>query len=206
MITPELKQKLAKVYELVNRGATDGEKTAAKKALERLMEKHGIREEDLDNLKKGKFFFKYSSDLDLWLLSRLVHFFIDNPDEVINGGYRSSYGGKDVCFWLTYLDSVTIECAYGYFKRHMNAQWKKFCLSNLRRCKTTKSRNKRRKELQNVFFDRYIIASHLYDPKRLVAVNWDDLSKQEQKDRVKLSEIEGGKYNRQMTSGLLIEN
>jgi hypothetical protein len=32
------------------------------------------------------------------------------------------------------------------------------------------------------------------------------MSKQEQKDRRKLSDVEGGKYNRQMTSGLLLEN
>lgn len=38
----ELKNKIAKIYELVNRGATDGERQAAKNQLDKLMKKYNL--------------------------------------------------------------------------------------------------------------------------------------------------------------------
>ena len=204
MISQAVKDKLAKVYELVKRGGSEGEKTAAQKALDRLIEKYNLNGVNLDAIDKAEHVFKYSGEMDIWLMQRLVTMLLTDHS-CFESSYRRVGSVKEISLTLTYLDYVTLEASYGYFKKHMNAQWRKFCLPNLKRCKTAKSRNKRREELKGLFFSRYGIESNLFRDSDLIETSWEDMSDKEKRDRIKLSGIEGGKYNRQMTGGLLLE-
>lgn len=201
-MTPELKYKLKKVYALVKQGATEGERAAAEKALEKMLDKYNLTGVDLESLDKDWYYLTYTTDMEIWLLDRLFKTLLgEYPADAGRLPYRKKIGAK-----LTYLDWITISSAYEYFRRHMKAQWVKYCAPNLKRCRTTKSRNARRKELQEVFFSKYAIASNMYRPAELTTVELSKLSKKEAADRIRLSQqVEGGKYNVQVTNGLLLE-
>lgn len=202
-MTDEAKDRIAKVYALVKAGATDGEKQAAEKALHRLMKKFNVNPEELDNLHKSEIKLKYSTDLELWLISRLVQFLCS--DKEAKGTRWIGSGTKEVVFSLDYLDRVTLEASYEYFRRHMKAQWKVYCAPELKRCRKAKTRNRRRKELQSLFFNSYILASKLYEPKELKPLDLSKASAKELEARAKLRGVEGGQYRKQMNNGLLIE-
>ena len=204
MIDPKLKQRLAKVYELVKRG-TEGEKDAARKALDKMLAKYNLEGIDLNGIAKSKYKFKYSAEMDVMLIERLVKSLLTDKD-CLTDGYRFIGGVKEIVLQLTYLDYITLTASYEYFRRHMKAQWKVFCIPNLKRCRTAASRNKRREELRAKFFSIYCQQSNLYQPHELRPLIWKDLTAQQKKDYIKLQEVEGGKYNRQVTNGLLLEN
>lgn len=205
MINNELKSRLAKVYELVKRGGTEGEKAAAKNALDRMLEKYNLSGMDMDSLDKGVYRFKYASDLDHWLVLRIVTMFVSDPS-VIDSARRSTRGVKEIVLQLTYLDFITVSASYGYFKRHMKAQWDKTCAPELARCRKIKTRNARRKELQHHFFNAYLIASKLYKDGELTSVPMSDMAEKKRRDRLKMREVEGGQYKKQVVGGLFLES
>src|SRR5437868_13270397 len=100
---------------------------------------------------------------------------------------------KQIKSSLVYLDWITIECAYEYFRRHMRKEWKRVVGPELRKCRKVKTRNKRRRELSEIFFSNYVIASNLYKPEELKKM--EPGSEKEMRDRIKLEAVEGGKYN-----------
>jgi len=202
-VTPEIRERLAKVYELVKRGGTEGEQAAAKTALDRMLKKYKLDGINLDALDLLKYSFKYSTEMEMWLIGRLVKTFL--TDNQMQGATRTTYKVRQVNLLLKYVDYITIDCAYEYFRRHMKQQWLMFCAPELARKRKAKTRNKRRKELQNVFFNDYAIKSNLYRKEEIIQISPADLTEQELADSRKLSNVSGGVYNKQVITGNLLE-
>lgn len=198
----KIKDKIAKVYELVNKGE-QGEKEAAIKALDRLLKKYNLSDKVLETIGLREYCFKYSSKMDMWLFIQLVKFYLPGKEVKL---LRNTYGKREIVAELEYLDFVTIETSYEYFKRHMNNQFKKICLPEINRRRKAKTKNKVRDELQDAFFGRYILKSGIYHPEQLVTVNPSKVSDKEYKTAKLISDVEGGKYNEQVTTGLYLEN
>lgn len=113
-MTDEAKIKIAKVYELVRRGE-QGEQQAAEKALQRLLSKYNLSEEEVAKMHLKEYVFKYASDLDKRLLCQLFeYFFKDKYDGKL---YTCTWRVKEISVEMEYLDYIQIESAYGYFKR-----------------------------------------------------------------------------------------
>ena len=87
----------------------------------------------------------------------------------------------------------------------MNSQFRKFCLPKVKLCRSVKTKNKRRSELQNVFFGQYVIKSEIYNPEQVRSRDMSKMSNREYDNLNDLSNIEGGKYHTQVTTGLYLE-
>jgi hypothetical protein len=200
MITEEVKDKLAKVYALVNSGGTEGEKQAAKLALDRLMKKYNLDESILNSLDLKTYIFKYATTLEYWLIKRIMFMMVPHAIKA------SARGAKRIESNLKYIDWVTIECAYEYFRRHMKKEWQRVVSPELNKTRKAKTRKKRRDKLDQLFFSDYVILSGLTKPEELETVDVSSMSEREREDRFRLAGIKGGSYNRQLSSGLLLEN
>lgn len=194
-----VKDKIAKVLELVNRGK-DGEQLAAKNALQRLMKKYNIPQKELDKIYLKEYGFKYSTQLDMYLMLQLVEYFLGNKNIEI---YKETWGKREILIKLEYLDWVTIETAWGYFKPHMNKEWRKFAKGKLNRYRKQSNKNKRREQLQEVFFSQYILKSGIYHSEQVVKRK--SMSLKEFKDLCDAENIEGGNYKKQVDRGLYLE-
>jgi len=195
----KVKEKITKVYELVKRGIA-GEQQSAEKMLKKLLEKYNISEDELNSIDEKKYYFKYASNLDEWLLIQLIEYFFKEKNYKI---YRIKDSGvKEIAIQMPYLDWVTLDSAYGYFKPHLNQQWRQHGLPIVNRCRTTKTKNKRRESMQETFFSLYIIRSGIYHPEQKKSKS---LTEEEIKRLSILYGVEGGKYNQQVTTGLYLE-
>ena len=195
----KVKEKITKVYELVKRGVA-GERQSAEKMLKKLLEKYNISEAELNSIDEKEYYFKYASNLDEWLLIQLIEYFFKEKNYKL---YRIKNSGvKEIAIQMPYLDWVTLDSAYGYFKPHLNQQWRKHGLPVVNRCRTTKTKNKRREAMQKTFFNLYIIRSGIYHPEQK---NSKSLTEEEIKRLTMLYGVEGGKYNQQVTTGLYLE-
>lgn len=193
-----LREKLAKVYALVNRGATEGERIAAKKALDRLIDKHGVNESELQSIELKEYHFTYTSNNELTLLIQIVKTFEKAAFPRLTRGSKKAYAD------LTHLEFITIDSAYEYFRRHMKKEWNRLYAGELKKCRNQKTKAKRRKVLQDLFISRYIILSKLHEEKDIEVIK--NNSSKEMKDRMLLLDMEGGQFNRQLTQGLLLNN
>lgn len=200
-MSEDVKQKIEKIYRLVQQGATDGEKQAATKALDRLMKKHNIDEEFVKTINEKYYTFKYSLELDKWLMSRLISHFLGKKVST----YLDTNGKRELVIKLEYLDFVTLECAYEYFKKHMRKEYKRLVTPQVNRCRTPKTKREKRKELDTIFFSNYIIASKLYKENEIKSLNWSDMSESERKKRMALDGVQGGSYHTQVQTGLYLE-
>lgn len=195
-MTNELKDRIAKIYELIQRGSTPGERQAAKKALDRLMKKYDLDDIDMNELELRRYTFKYSWLLEIKLMNILIDHLV-KPDYNLGGGYFR----RKVVINLRYLDYITLDSSYEYFRRHMKSQWKKLCVPAVNRCRSAKTRRKKREELEPLFFDQYIIASDLIDERLLAYSDPAKMSVEELKRRLLLKGIEGGQYKKQVVGG-----
>ena len=195
----KVKEKITKVYELVKRGIA-GEQQSAEKMLKKLLEKYNISEAELNSIDEKKYYFKYASNLDEWLLMQLTKYFFKEKEYKL---YRvKNRGVKEIAIQMPYLDWVTLDSAYGYFKPHLNQQWRKHGLPVVNRCRTTKTKNKRREAMQETFFKLYVARSGIYRPEQKISKS---LTEEEIKRLTMLYGVEGGKYNQQVTTGLYLE-
>lgn len=195
----KVKEKITKVYELVKRGIA-GEQQSAEKMLKKLLEKYNISEAELNSIDEKNYYFKYASNLDEWLLIQLIEYFFKEKNYKL---YRIKDSGvKEISIQMSYLDWVTLDSAYGYFKTHLNQQWRKHGLPVVNRSRTTKTKNKRREAMQKTFFNLYIIRSGIYRPEQK---NSKSVTEEEIKRLTMLYGVEGGKYNQQVTTGLYLE-
>ena len=195
----KVKEKITKVYELVKRGIA-GERQSAEKMLKKLLEKYNISEAELNSIDEKKYYFKYASNLDEWLLMQLTKYFFKEKEYKL---YRvKNRGVKEIAIQMPYLDWVTLDSAYGYFKPHLNQQWRKHGLPVVNRCRTTKTKNKRREAMQETFFKLYVARSGIYRPEQKISKS---LTEEEIKRLTMLYGVEGGKYNQQVTTGLYLE-
>lgn len=200
-MTEETRTKLSKIYELVNRGE-GGEKEAAKHALDRLIKRHNLTENDIETILLKKYSFKYSNNLEDWLFNQIHKYFL--PNKCLEA-YRITSGTREIQASFEYVDYVVISTAYEYFRKHMMTQYKAIILPQIQRCRTLKTKNKRRAELQALFFSKYVIESKLYHEKDLKKVDTSKMSDKEYQDRMKLESVKGGQYNTQVTTGLYLE-
>lgn len=194
----EIKDKISKVLELVKRGEA-GEQDAAQKALERLMKKYNLSDEDLSKIKLKKYVFKYKTNLDKMLFMQLINYFFKEKHFKV---YQNNYYGKELHIEMEYLDYVTLSCSYEYFRSHAAKQFKEFCLPHIKKCRTTKTKNAKRNELQEAFFSRYVIASKIYHPEHIKQVDYAGMSNRElqasHKRAAILGDVEGGQYHTQV--------
>ena len=194
----KIKEKITKVYELVKRGIA-GEQQSAEKMLKKLLEKYNISEDELNSIDEKKYYFKYASNLDKWLLMQLIKYFFKEKNYKL---YRiKNCGVKEIAIQMPYLDWVTLDSAYGYFKAHLNQQWRKHGLPVVNLCLTTKTKNKLRIEMQDSFFKLYVVRSGIYRPEQITSA---PLSEEQIKQLTMLYGVEGGKYNQQVTTGLYL--
>ncbi len=193
-----LKEKLSKIYALIERAGSDGERAAAQSALDRIVSKYNITPEMLRRVGLSEYVFTYKSKLEFWLLGQIIKVQFNQSNGVTF--YREN--SRSVSITLEYIDWVTISCMYEYFRRHMIAQW------DIVRKELTKHRkqsiiNKRRFQLQLKFFGKYIRLSNLYLDGDLVSVT--NKTRQEMRDSVLMQDIEGGEYNKQVISNKLLD-
>jgi hypothetical protein len=206
-MTDQIRSRVAKVYELVNRGGTEGEKQAAKLVLDRMLKKYNLTDATLSDLEKKDYRFKYATDLEHWLLVQLVHFYHEESDDPLKTARLDNWGKREIVIKLKYINWVTIECSYEYFRKHMKDQWKKTCAPIVSRCRTVKTKNAKRKALQKTFFGQYIVKSKLFkDESQLSPIDFSSMTQKERENYRALQNLEGGQYNRQMTNGLLLQD
>ncbi|MDN3673101.1 hypothetical protein QWY99_08580 [Flavobacterium branchiarum] len=198
----QLKDKISKIYEIVKRGTTEGEKIAAEIALNKLLKKHDLTDEFIKTMHLKEYEFKYATNLDLQLFIQLHKFFFKEKEF---NAYKSTLGRKSIFLSLDYIDWVLLSSSFEYFKPHMNSEFRKFCLPLIKRCKTTKTKNARRAKLQDVFFGQYVMKSKIYHKEQIGTIDLSKLSEKELADREQLSKIEGGSYSTQITTGLYLE-
>lgn len=194
----EIKEKIAKIYELVNRGTTEGERAAAKHQLDKLMNKYNLSDEALTSIHLTKYQFKYTSMIEFKIMIQIFRMHTIYVQSNITQGIKCLYNR------LTYIDYVTANCMYEYFRRHSKAQWIKFSKAELARCRKAKTKSKRRAELQEYFIGNYLYKSKLYTEGQLEEI--EVKSQKEIKALKALSSVEGGVYNQQLHSNLLLEN
>lgn len=195
----QIKDKIAKVLELTSRGVA-GEKAAAEKALQRLMQKYNLSDEDLSRVKLKRYWFRYHTHLDVRLFCQLVNYFFQDRNLMV---YKSSINGRQLYLDLEYLDWVTLDSAYEYFKRHAAQQFREFCLPHVNRCRTLKTKNAKRQELQEAFLSKYVIASNIYRPEQLKEIDYMNMSNKERESHYRrgaiLGEVQGGEFHTQIS-------
>lgn len=194
-MTENLRQKLAKIYTLIERGATEGEKKAARAAMDRIVAKHGIDDGQLEDLAKREMKFTYVSQMEVQLLLRLLKKFAPDHSRL----ERRAYGKKTVHTKVDYLEAVSLECAYEYFRRHMKSEWIRTCAPLVSRCRTAKGKNKRRETLQLSFMATYFLRSGLVEEEGLTKVECKTKAQQDAVDRIR--GVQGGAYHKQADSG-----
>jgi hypothetical protein len=201
-----VKEKLAKVYALVNNGATEGERVAARKALDRILWKYNISKDELNSLDKKNYYFKYATELEKMLFVRLFQFFnITQKATLRTWDKEKRVRVKELYLPLTHLEWVTLESSYEYFRRHIKKEWNRVAAPEINRCRKAATKTVRRKELEPIFFSNYVIASKLVNESELTEIDKSKLSKKEFENRRKMDGIEGGEFNRQLTGGLLLD-
>jgi len=121
--------------------------------------------------------------------------------------YKSSQSTKTLIVQLEYLDWVTLDSSYEYFRKHAAKQFNEFCIPHIKKCRTTKTKNARRKELQNAFFSKYVIASKIYHPEQVMELDYSAMSNKELEASYKraqiLGDVEGGQYHTQVSKETL---
>lgn len=191
-------EKLSKVYALAQHGATEGERAAAKQAMDRIMKKHNLDQRVLNDLDRKQYTFTYSTELELLLLTRIMMMMVPNAIQ------DSSRMKKKVHSMLRYVDYITIECAYEYFRRHMKQEYNRVLLPVLKKCRKSKTKTARRKQLGSIFFTNYVAASNLFKEGEIKMIGVDEISEKEYRDRQLMRGIQGGTFNRQLNGGLLL--
>ena len=197
-----VKEKLSKIYELVNQGATEGERNAAKAALERMLAKYNLTAEALDTLAIRTYLIKYSNINELYLLNAICNVLFGGLSQAYRRTLKKNPDGalvrvREYVFNLNYLDFVQVSCSFEYFKRHMKAEFKRVVKPLLKRYKSAKTRAK----LNQEFLSQYIIASKLYREQDIEEVK---LSGNAAKRRRMLDGVEGGSFNTQIQSSHLL--
>lgn len=209
-LTDNIRQRIAKVQELVARGGTEGEKTAARAALDRLVKTHNLSEDALVNIELAPRFFNYKWKPEQQLFWRIIRHVVGNEsaaDQIKSTDWcpdRPLVRGKYLRVLLNYADYVIASCAYEYFRRHMKAQWDKHTKTELSRCRKEKTRRQKRISLEPAFLNRYILASGLYHESDITRV--EHKGKEAEAHR-RFRDVEGGQYKTQVErSGYFLES
>lgn len=88
----------------------------------------------------------------------------------------------------------------------MNREFKKHCVPLIKKCRTAKTKNERRANLQKTFFGQYVVKSRIYNDDQIQTVDMSERSEKERRDYERLAKIQGGSYSTQVTTGLYLES
>jgi len=136
-----LTERIKKLAVLADQGY-GGEKEAASFMLDRLMNKYGITDADLEEETTALEWFRYKDDLQKRLLNQVLYMVLGDRDT-----YKRKDGrGKLIAVYCTAAERLEVEIAYDFFKRAM--------LEELER-----------------FLEAFIIKNHLYPPPDKQRVN-----------------------------------
>ncbi len=193
-----IRDRIEKVYALVNQGATEGERIAARHQLAKILKRYNIDEESIKQPSLKSYFFPYRNYMESTLLMIIMEYLrIDHSQgkrhwrKWRNGvAYRFNY----IELPLTYETYIECDCMYQYFRRHMRGEYEKV--------RTNFKRRKRQRDNEFIFVSQYTIKSGIVrsedlvkaDPKLINALNkiYDN--------------IEGGSYKRQVDNVKLLEH
>lgn len=201
----QIREKLSKIYELVQSGATAGEQAAARNALDRIVSKYNLTDEDLNNINLKEYVFKYASKMEKTLMVAIVRVFLNNgPSRTTICTYcnNTCKRVKEFRIRLTYLEFVTVESAYGYFRAHMKHQWKMSVQHEISRCRSIKRAEQIREQLFTPFMSKYLIGSNLYLPEDVESRPYKDQNEYNLYNKV--ARVQGGNYHRQIITPKLL--
>lgn len=205
-----VKRQIANLLTLAERGATEGERKAARKAMERLISKYDLDVSKLDEITREEYTFSWTSYLEADLFTYICMYFLERDDFMVEvRNYRKTNSGYEearvLAVTLDRLEYITIECAYEYFRRHMKKEYKRLVTPQVKRCRKAKTRKAKKAKLEPVFFERYIIASKLIKQDEIKKRDLTKLSNAELERLVSMVGIEGGEFNQQVGNGLYLE-
>jgi hypothetical protein len=199
--------RLSKIYALVERGSTEGEKQAAKNIFDKLMIKHGLTEDDVIEIVKKDYMFTFANYAEEILLVHLCAYVLNVwTCDVQRYSYRHEQR-KVYVRNLTKLEYIQIVAMYEYFRRHMKAEYKLVVKTTVDRALSMRGLIKRnnkpytnadvareRKNTQGVFISKYLKASGISRTKP------DSETRQvsTMADHSAFESIKGGKYHEQL--------
>lgn len=192
---------LEKLRRLAERGATEGERAAARAGMQRIISKYNLDDDVEDYFTEKEYRFKYSTNLENRLFVRLLAIFTDKSSA---DGKLDTWGVREICIKLTREEYITIQASYEYFRAHMRGQWNKVCLPLIQKKRKAKTKTALRKELEPVFFTRYIIESNLADG--LEIISREIKSAGEARRNALMRNVQGGTYRTQLSNGLFLES
>lgn len=208
-MTDQIRNRIAKIYELVKRGSTEGERRAAQKALDKLIAKYNLEDLDIAGISKKEYAFTYTSILEEKLMIAIMEYFLEERyRETFDSAYKTNWDDKklrrckQIRIKLEYLDWVTVDSAYEYFRRHMKSQWNKTCAPIIKRCRKAKTRNTKREELYQPFIIRYLYMSKLVDESRIERT--PITSKAEAQRAAAVRGVQGGQYSTQVQTAHML--
>lgn len=199
-IDDRFKERLRKLRTLAERGATEGEKEAARRGIDRILNRFGIDPDKFNEAVSKEYEFKYQTAEERTLFFSLQSWFCEGEDKE-RDVFRYS-GTRTLIVRLEYENYIVLSCAYEYFRRHMKAQWAK----TLERARPTLiyKRGKAKRELiaflKRRFISEYIIASKLIDESKLKTMTGEGLTPEQKQAMYAASKVEGGQYHTQLTS------
>lgn len=200
--------KLTKINELINRGATNGEKSAAKAAFAKLIEKYNISDEELKTFLPSDYVFKFSNRAEETLLYHISAYVLDIWTKQLKLGWNGVQRNVTIKN-LTKLQFIEITAMYEYFRRHMKSEYKKVvsdAVSEAKRLEWSGYRigpkqkpirvSKERWKAQTLFISKYLKISGI--------ARWDPASETTSissiTDTSLLNTIEGGQYFQQINT------
>ncbi|WP_020403764.1 hypothetical protein [Gracilimonas tropica] len=209
--TDQIQKRFASLIRLAERGATEGEKAAARKAMERLQMKYDFDSLNLDELLRSEYCFTWTSNIEIKLFIVLCKYFLNREDFIVEKrNWREEngelYEARELAIKLDQMEYITIECAYEYFRRHMNSEWKRLIIPKLNRCRKARTRKAKKETLEPLFFEQYIIRSQLVNPEHLTELDPEEMSQQEIENRAAMTGMQGGAFNRQVGTGLYLNS
>ena len=199
--------RLSKIYALVERGATEGEKQAAKNIFNKLLIKHGLTEDDVTEIVKKDYAFTFANYAEEILLVHLSAYVLNVwTCDVQRYAYRHEQR-KVYIKNLTKLEYIQIVAMYEYFRQHMKAEYKLVVKATvdkaLRLRGLIKQNNKtytnadvarERKNTQGIFITKYLEASGILRTNP----NSERIKVSSMADSSTFESIKGGKYHEQL--------
>lgn len=202
-LTDNIRKRIASIKKLVDKSTVPGEKKAAELALDRMLKRYNLTDEEVNGINKKEYSFTYVSWNEERLMIAIIEHFLEDSEQVLEEASKETWLGKRRIFLnLEYLDWVTVDSAYEYFRRHMKEQWNKTCAPLVARCRKAKTKNKKRKELQSLFLARYLYASGLLKESDLTE---RPVTSKAQMERARAAAgVEGGQYNTQVQTAHML--
>jgi hypothetical protein len=123
---PQTTTKLKAIRELMENGATTGERQAAQAALSRLLERHGWTMADFEQVTQAdpikQYRFNFSNRFERLLLIQLAGIATENKTVRWSEGKRNKRGELGLMIYLKSSQYEQVRCAYAVHRKGLNAQ------------------------------------------------------------------------------------